>query len=103
MSHTSRWNRPVVITKEYKENNAEMIWIRVDNNKIKIRIGVIYMTQESRTTVDNLQKIYKAKKSEIRAAMDNAQSVAVCGDINCKVGTILQDNNPIVSKGEEYS
>ena len=88
-----------VITKEYKENNAEMIWIRINNNKIKIRIGLIYMPQESRTKVDKLQMIYKAMKEQIKEAMDNGESVVVCGDMNCKVGTIIQGNNPTISKG----
>ena len=37
----------IVCVSEYKKHDCEMVWHRIDNGKIKMRIGVIYMPQES--------------------------------------------------------
>ena len=39
----------MVETKEIRLHNAEMLWKRLDNRKVKIVVGVIYILQKSRT------------------------------------------------------
>ena len=41
----------VIGTTEVRLHNAEMLWAKMDNGKVKFKIGVIYMPQESRTTL----------------------------------------------------
>ena len=43
----------------------EMIWILINNNCAKLRIGVVYMPQESRTTVQELVECYKKTENGI--------------------------------------
>ena len=47
----------IVFTAEYRLHNAEMLWVRLDNGRIKLKIGVIYMPQ-----VTNQQS--KAKRGQ---------------------------------------
>ena len=39
----------LVTTGEYKKHNCEILWAVINNYKIKIKIRVVYMPQESRT------------------------------------------------------
>ena len=48
-----------VIVREYKEHNCEMSWLRLNSSQIKIKLGVIYMPQESRTSLNTLKEIYE--------------------------------------------
>ena len=48
-----------ICTREYKKHDCEMLWVKIDNTKIKLKIGVIYMPQESRTKVEILAEIYQ--------------------------------------------
>ena len=67
--------------------------------KIKIKIGVIYMPQESRTKLDTLKEIYQAIEREIEEAAENGFSLLVVGDLNCKVGGVINGNTEDLSKG----
>ena len=89
----------VVSTNEYKQHGAEMVWIKLDNTKVKIKIGVIYMPQESRTNLDVLEIIYKNIEEEIEEAYTNGLKLFVYGDMNCKVGDIIKGNKSDISKG----
>ena len=44
----------ITIIKEDREN-AEMLWMKLDNGKAKIKIGIIYMPQESDTKVATIR------------------------------------------------
>ena len=39
----------VVSTCEYKQHGSEMLWIKMNNTNTRMKIGIIYMPQESRT------------------------------------------------------
>ena len=43
----------------FSNGKEEMIWILMNNNRVKLRMGVAYMPQESRTTVQELAECYK--------------------------------------------
>ena len=54
------------ISIKVNESNGkeEMIWILINNNRVKLRIGVVYMPQESRTTVQELAECHKKTENE---------------------------------------
>ena len=85
-------------TKELEENT---VWLRLANSRIKIKIGVIYMPQESTTSKGELQDIYNKIASEIETSLTAGEKMLLVGDFNCKVGNIVPCNNVIVSKGEK--
>ena len=82
-----------------EREKVEMLWIRLDNNVVKARIGVVYMPQESETTVKELKEIYDMIEEEVAVAAKHGERLILMGDFNCKVGNIIQGNDDIVSKG----
>ena len=83
----------------YKQNGCEMVWIKIDNGKINIKVGVIYMPQESRTKLDILKDIYAEIEKEIKDAAENGFSLLILGDLNCKVGDVIKGNTKELTKG----
>ena len=73
------------------ESNGKekMIWILINNNRIKIRIWVVYMLQESRITVKELAECYEKTENEIEKADQDNQHILVVGDFNCEIGDKL--------------
>ena len=53
----------LVSTAEYRINQSEMLWQKLDIGSIKMKMGLIYMPQESRTKVDKLREIYKIRSN----------------------------------------
>ena len=88
-----------ICVSRYKINNCEMLWIKIDNRKVRIKIGVIYMPQESRTRVAQLQEIYQIIEKEVIVAAENGESILILGDLNCKIGTEIPGNTEEVTKG----
>ena len=58
----------MVCAREYKEHDCEMLWMKLSNGKVKHKIGLIYMPQESRTSLDILKKIYAVIEEEAMEA-----------------------------------
>ena len=79
--------------------DCEMLWMKLDNGKIAIRIGVVYMPQENKTKLDVIKNIYKKIEEEIERAIRNGERVVLMGDLNCKVGKETEGNTDEVSKG----
>ena len=65
MLYKESLKKKIVSTAEYRINQAEMLWQKLDNGSVKIKLGLIYMPQESRTKVDKLSEIYKIIEDEI--------------------------------------
>ena len=76
-----------------------MMWIKIDNGKIKIRIGVIYGRQESRTTTRELESFYEKIKKQIQISKVNDDHLMIIGDLNCKIGKEINGNTEEISKG----
>ena len=85
--------------KEYRNHDCEMLWMKLDNGKIKIRIGVIYMPQESRTLLKELKVVYEAIEEQIKIAKDKGEKILLMGDFNCKIGTVIEGNREDITKG----
>ena len=41
---------------EKSKDVGEMLWVAIDNNRVKLRIGAVYAPQESRTSKERLKK-----------------------------------------------
>ena len=92
-------NNIMVCTAKVKLNNAEMLWYKIDNGKVKLKLGVIYMPQESRTKLEKLKEIYRKIGEEVEEARASGCSLAIMGDLNCKIGTEITGNNEEITKG----
>ena len=90
-------NITLTVREEIKE--AEMLWVKIDNGKMKWRIGIIYMPQENTMTINKLKKVYSMIKEEVVKAQAQNEKVMLMGDLNCKVGDIIENNSTVVSKG----
>ena len=84
---------------ERKQEVEESLWIVIDNSRIKLRIGVIYAPQESRTSKETLKEMYKSIEEQVIAARGKDQQVLLVGDFNCKTGEVVKGNTKEVSKG----
>ena len=89
------------IMKVVREENEkfEMLWIKLDNNKVKMRIGIVYMPQEDSVTVKELSAIYKKVQEEIEMAVEQNERILLMGDFNCKVGVNIPGNHEKITKG----
>ena len=73
----------------------------MNNQKISIKLGVIYAPQENVIPVRELKKMYESITKEIQEAREHKQQVIVIGDFNAKVGTAIQGNKETITKGGE--
>ena len=88
----------MVVVRE-EDEREEMLWIKLDNGKVKARIGIVYMPQENEVKVGDLKRIYKKIEEEIEKARMNKEKLFLMGDFNCKIGTEIQGNTSEISKG----
>ena len=74
------------ITKKVYETkgNLESIWITIDNNKIKTRIGAVYIPKEKIKKAE-LEKVYNQLSGEIEQGMISCHQTLVIGDTNAKI------------------
>ena len=82
---------------------GQSLWILLDNNRSKIRIGVIYAPQENVTSNNELKVMYNNISKQISIAQEERQQVLILGDFNAKVGTYIEGNKPAVTKGGRES
>ena len=84
------WNIITVVKEE--EERGEALWLRMDNKKIKTRICIIYIPQESRKTVAEMKEVYQSMKEEIEKTEINEEHLIMVGDYNCHVGKTIKEN-----------
>ena len=89
----------VAIESSRTNESYESLWIVIDNTKVKLKIGAIYMPQESETNKKEMKEIYKDIKKEIHEAKVNSQKLLIVGDMNCKVGDSIKGNSTEITKG----
>ena len=82
-----------------EETPGEQLWINIKNERINIRIGVIYAPQESRTKQEDLNIMYKQMKKHIEEGKQEGQKIIIMGDFNCKIGKYIKNNKEEVTKG----
>ena len=74
------------------------IWLSLTNNKTKIRIGIVYNPQENKTTKDEQEEVYGRIESEIKNARKMEQHIIVMGDMNYKIGDLIDGNKEEISQ-----
>lgn len=94
----SRQLENITVAVEKKKEIEESLWIVLDNTKIKLRIGVIYTPQESRTVKEQYKQMYESINEQILLAKEKEQNLVLLGDFNCKIGEEIKGNKKEVSK-----
>ena len=84
---------------EKSKDVGEMLWVAIDNNRVKLRIGAVYAPQESRTSKERLKQMYEKVGEQVLKAKEKQQSTVILGDLNCKIGDVIKGNRPEVTKG----
>ena len=56
------------------------------------------MPQENSITKDEMKEIYKTIKQEIQEGKVKAQKLLIMGDMNCKIGCAIKENNSEMTK-----
>ena len=77
---------------------GQSLWILLDNNRSKIRIGAIYAPQENVTSNNEFKVMYNNISKQISIALEERQQVLMLGDFNAKVGIYIEGNKPTVTK-----
>ena len=68
---------------------GQSLWILLDNNRSKIRIGVIYAPQENVTSNNELKVMYNNISKQISIAQEERQQVLILGDFSAKIHTYI--------------
>ena len=89
--------KSIVIEDGTCKETTDTLWISIYNKKEDIRLGVIYNPQESKTTKEDLNKLYKNIEKQVQATIHSKQKLLILGDFNCKIGTIIDGNKEIYS------
>ena len=89
----------VLTTVGEERENCEILWMKLDNGRARVKIGVVYMPQEKSTKTPELKKIYRQIEEEVIKTHQAKESIIILGDFNCKVGEKIQGNDSEVSKG----
>ena len=86
------------ITVEVKRSNEhlESLWILINNDKTKLRIGAVYFPQEKD---QKLKEIYEEIKEQVEMARNKEEALMIVGDFNCKVGNKISGNREELTKG----
>ena len=89
----------VICTHEYRNNHCEMHWLLLNNGQTRMRLGAIYMPQESKTSLTTLKEIYREIEDQINIAKEKQECLLMLGDLNCKVGNLIPNNSETITKG----
>ena len=89
----------VVTNIKEERENCEILWVKLDNGKTKLKIAVAYMPQEKEIKNKELKAIYKQIEDEVMIAKRFGESVLIMGDLNCKIGDAIVGNTDEVTKG----
>ena len=90
--------RTVTLEVAQEKEIGQSLWILQDNNRSKIRIGVIYAPQNV-TSNNELKIMYNNISKQISITQEERLQVLILGDFNAKVGTYIEGNKPTVAKG----
>ena len=73
----------------------QTLWVLLNNQKIQVRMGVIYGPQENVTPNSELKKLY----DQVKIGKANNQHIIILGDLNEKIGNYIKNIKEIITKG----
>ena len=91
--------RTVTLEVAQEKEIGQSLWILLDNNRSKIRIGVTCAPQENVTSNNELKIMYNNISKQISITQEERLQVLILGDFNAKVGTYIEGNKPTMTKG----
>lgn len=75
----------------------ETLWLKLDNTRQCIRLGVVYAPQEAKS-----KEIYTSLEKEVKEAENRQENLIIVGDFNCKIGKAIKGNTEeITSAGKK--
>ena len=80
------------------KGNWTSSWIFLDNNRSNITIGIMYVLQEDVTANNELKIMYNNINKQISIVQQERQQLLKLGELNAKVATYLEGNNPTATK-----
>ena len=91
-------NMLTVISPE-DSSNESVTCIKIKNSRTNIKLGVVYMPQESETKREELKQIYDKLEQEIEISLRGDERILMIGDYNARIGTMIPGNEEKVTKG----
>ena len=88
------------ITMQLKQETevGQKLWILLNNQKKKIKVGVIFVSQEGVTPNKELKKLYASVMEEIIKVREEDKQSIVIGDFNAKIGDRIKEKMSMVTK-----
>ena len=88
------------ITMQLKQETevGQKLWILLNNQKKKIKVGVIFVSQEGVTPNKELKKLYASVMKEIIKVREEDKQSIVIGDFNAKIGDRIKEKMSMVTK-----
>ena len=88
------------ITMQVKQKTevGQTLWILLNNQKKKIKVGVIYAPQEGVTPNKELKKLHTSITEEIIKAKEEDQQSIITGYFNSEIGDSINGNMSAVTK-----
>ena len=77
---------------------GQILWILLNNQKKKIKVGVIYAPQEGVTPNKELKKLHTSITEEIIKAKEEDQQSIITGYFNSEIGDSINGNMSAVTK-----
>ena len=75
----------------------ETLWLKIENKKLNLRLGVIYGPQESEKKED-IESTYDRMQEQINAAKINNENIVIVGDFNAKINIKTNEHEQKESK-----
>ena len=80
----------------------QTLWVLLNNQKIQVRMGVIYGPQENVTPNSELKKLYESISDQVEIGKANNQQIVTLGDFNVKIGNYIKNNKETITKGGRH-
>ena len=84
--------RGVTIEVDRVNDTEETLWVLIKNRKTKLRVGIVYAPQETRTGKDELVKMYERIEKSVNIGRQQDENIIITGDFNAKIA---------IKKGQE--
>ena len=94
--------KAIVVEVNREEEISQTLWLILNNQKIQVRMGVIYGPQENVTPNSELKKLYESISDQVEIGKANNQQIVTLGDFNVKIGNYIKNNKETITKGGRH-